>query len=202
MRQTAQSLQTLRAIILGSSLLVSSLPALAASTVAGVTYADSAQISGNALQLNGAGVRTRFFFDIYAIGLYLPEKQTNASEILASRTAKHLQLQLLRELSAKQFVEALVEAVEKNHPGDQLLPLQARLDTLKSLMLSLERAKKNDLISIDWLPESAGTQLSLNGKALGQLIPGADFYRALLSIWLGDKPAQEDLKAALLGHAR
>lgn len=43
------------------------------------------------------------------------------------------------------------------------------------------------------------TRLSLNGKQVGQDIAGADFYQALLHVWLGKKPAQEELKAALLG---
>ena len=30
-------------------------------------------------------------------------------------------------------------------------------------------------------------------------IAGEDFYRALLRIWIGDKPVQDDLKKALLG---
>lgn len=196
MRQLLQAM-ILSATVLGLAMPAS--PALAATTVAGVSYADSTQVSGNPVQLNGAGVRTRFFFDIYAIALYLTEKKTNAGDILASSTAKRLQLQLLRELSAKQFVDALVESMEKNHPGDQLAPLQTRLEILKSLMLSLERAKKNDVINIDWQPDR-GTQLMLNNQALGQPIPGADFYRALLTIWLGDKPVQDDLKAALLGR--
>jgi len=40
---------------------------------------------------------------------------------------------------------------------------------------------------------------SLNGRQIGAPIPGADFYRALLRVWLGDKPVQDDLKHALLG---
>ena len=30
---------------------------------------------------------------------------------------------------------------------------------------------------------------------------GEDFHRALLKIWIGDKPAQDDLKEQLLGKA-
>jgi hypothetical protein len=39
----------------------------------------------------------------------------------------------------------------------------------------------------------------VNGKAQGSAIAGEDFYGALLRIWLGDKPVQDDLKKALLG---
>jgi hypothetical protein len=57
---------------------------------------------------------------------------------------------------------------------------------------------KSPLGASDWLPEG-GTRLSINGKQLGKDIAGEDFYRALLRIWLGSKPAQDDLKELLLG---
>jgi len=52
-------------------------------------------------------------------------------------------------------------------------------------------------IALDWT--GSATQLSIDGKPTGRPIEGEDFYRALLRIWLGDKPVQEDLKRALLG---
>ena len=52
-------------------------------------------------------------------------------------------------------------------------------------------------ITLDWT--GAGTQLLVQGKPAGRPIEGEDFYRALLRIWLGDKPVQDDLKKALLG---
>ena len=52
-------------------------------------------------------------------------------------------------------------------------------------------------ITLDWT--GAATQLTVNGKPAGKPIAGEDFYRALLRIWLGDKPVQNDLKKSLLG---
>ena len=54
-----------------------------------------------------------------------------------------------------------------------------------------------DRASLDWT--GAATQLVVNGKPAGKPIAGEDFYRALLRIWLGDKPVQNDLKKSLLG---
>jgi hypothetical protein len=34
---------------------------------------------------------------------------------------------------------------------------------------------------------------------LGEALPDAAFYNALLRIWLGQKPADDELKTALLG---
>jgi hypothetical protein len=39
----------------------------------------------------------------------------------------------------------------------------------------------------------------VNGAPRGKPIAGEDFYRALLRIWIGDNPVQDDLKKALLG---
>jgi hypothetical protein len=56
-------------------------------------------------------------------------------------------------------------------------------------------------VHLDFLPET-GTRLTLGGKQQGKDIPGEDFFNALLRIWLGDKPIQNNLKDALLGKAQ
>jgi hypothetical protein len=57
---------------------------------------------------------------------------------------------------------------------------------------------------LDWRPGVASgegaTRLTVNGKQIGADVPGEDFYCALLRIWLGEKPTDGALKAALLGQ--
>jgi hypothetical protein len=45
-----------------------------------------------------------------------------------------------------------------------------------------------------------GTQAELNGRKMLAPVPDIAFYNAILRIWLGDKPADLSLKAALLGN--
>jgi hypothetical protein len=150
------------------------------------------------LQLNGAGMRSRFFLRVYAVGLYLMEKKTGAADVLALKGAKRLQVVTLRELTAEQFADALIEGIRKNHSAGETTALNTRIEAFKGAILAVKTAAKGDVISIDWLPDS-GTRLSVNGKQQGGDIAGEDFYHALLRIWLGPKPAQDDLKDALLG---
>ena len=166
--------------------------------VAGVKFEDKARLGAADLQLNGAGMRSRVFFKVYSIGLYLSEKKTAAEAVLALKGAKRLHIVTLRELTAEQFADALVSSIEKNHAEAELAPLKARIDEFRSAILSLNSAPKGSVVTLDWLPES-GTRLSFNGQARGKDIAGEDFYGALLKIWLGAKPAQDDLKDALLG---
>ena len=170
----------------------------AAVELAGVKFEDKSHLGATELHMNGAGMRARFFLRVYVVGLYLTERKTNAADALALQGAKRLHLVTLRELTAEQFADALVEGIRKNSSDAETAALKARIEEFKGAILEVKTAAKGDVIRIDWLPES-GTRLSVNGKQQGKDIPGEDFYNAVLKIWLGPRPAQDDLKDALLG---
>lgn len=170
----------------------------AASEIAGVAFPEKINLASSELQLNGAGLRAKFFLKVYAIGLYLNEKKTSAADVLALSGPKHLHIVTLRDLTAEQFADALVEGIHKNHSDEEIEPLKARIETFKAAMLAVKSTTKGSVIAIDWLPGS-GTRLSIDGKQKSADIAGEDFFRALLKIWVGQKPAQDDLKDALLG---
>jgi hypothetical protein len=171
-----------------------------AAEVAGVKFEPRAKVGAAELVLNGAGVRTRAFFKVYAIGLYLPEKQTNPEGVLAVKGGKRLHLVTLRDLTAQQLADALIEQLQKNHTEAELAALKPAIDEFRATLLALNAAPSGTVVLIDYLPDS-GTRLTVAGQPRGKPIPGEEFSRALLRIWLGDKPAQTDLKDALLGKA-
>jgi hypothetical protein len=168
--------------------------------VAGVKFDDKVRISSSEAMVNGAGLRKKAFFKVYALALYLPEKQGDAEGALAARGAKRVAISLLRDLSAQQFVDALHEGIEKNHSEAEMAALKDRVRQFSEAMLSIGEAKTGTSVLIDWVPDS-GTRLTVNGQARGGDIAGDDFYKALLKIWIGSKPVQDDLKQALLGKA-
>ena len=182
-------------------LLMCSLPALAALEVAGVKFDDKAKVGAGDTVINGAGMRKRAFFKVYAIGLYLPQKVTAAAEALNAKGAKRIAIVTLRDLTAEQFVDALIEALKNNHDEATMKTLQPKVDQFRTTMLTIGNAPEKSVVNLDWLPET-GTRLTFNGAQKGADIAGEDFYRALLRIWLGDKPAQDDLKEHLLGKAQ
>ena len=57
-----------------------------------------------------------------------------------------------------------------------------------------------DTFELDWTP-GVGTVLLVKGKPQGEPFPEAEFFNALLRIWLGSSPADWKLKEALLGKA-
>ncbi len=172
--------------------------AVSAAEVAGVRIDDSVKVGGTDLVLNGAGKRTRLMFDVYVAALYLPAKKADAAAVLAAPAPGRVALTLTREVSADQLVEALVDGVRANSAAGELEKIKPQLESLEAIMRGIGSVKKGDLVTIDFLSDGS-TAVALNGKPQGKPIPGADFQRALLSVWLGNKPAQADLKKAMLG---
>jgi Chalcone isomerase-like len=46
---------------------------------------------------------------------------------------------------------------------------------------------------------NSGTVVSVDGKPVAEAIPDEAFYHAILRIWLGEEPADSNLKPAMLG---
>ena len=112
---------------------------------------------------------------------------------------KRVVIHMLRDVDADQFSGALADGIKDNHGEAEAKALEPRVKQLAAVMAEMKEAKKGMRITLDWL-SAAGTTVTVDGKATGLPIQGEDFYRALLRIWLGDKPVQDDLKKALLGE--
>ena len=168
---------------------------LLAAEVAGIKLEE--RIQPGDLQLNGAGLRKRLFFQVYAIGLYLPKKTGSAEEAIASPGPKRVAIHMLRNVGAAEFSEALAEGIRANHDEAAAKALEPRVQELAAIMAEVKEARKGMAISLDATP--TGTQVLIDGKPAGRPIAGEDFYRALLRIWLGPRPVQDDVKKALLG---
>ncbi|MGH8667628.1 MAG: chalcone isomerase family protein [Burkholderiales bacterium] len=167
-----------------------------AAEVAGVKIDDQARVANTDLTLAGAGLRKRLFFQVYAVGLYVQERKADP---IAQPGPKRVHIHMLRDVGAEQFTEALADGIKANHAEAEAKALEPRVKELGAIMAGLKEAKTGMVIALDWT--GSETQLMVDGKPAGRPIPGADFYRALLRIWLGEHPVQEDLKKALLGAA-
>ncbi len=168
-----------------------------AAEVAGVKLADTVSVEGKDLKLNGAGVRTRLLFKVYVGALYLAQRETSAAGALSDAGPKRVALHVMRDLKAEQMSGALNEGLTANNSAAELAQLDAKAKEFTQLMNSIGSAKKGTVIDLDFLP-GKGTQVTVDGQSKGT-IAGDDFGRALLKVWLGDKPVEDSLKKAMLG---
>lgn len=165
-----------------------------AGEVEGVVVPDSTEVAGTSLKLNGAGVRTKFFFDIYVGALYLPKRVTTVEQVLAGPGPKRVSMSILyHEVSREKLVDGWIAGFEKNQSKASQAKLKVRLAQFNAMFSD---AHRGDLFTFDFL-EDGSTVVTLKGNKAGT-IHGADFQRALLEVWLGKKPADKGLKAAML----
>lgn len=169
----------------------------AALEVAGVDVPQSVTIGNKVLVLNGAGIRKKFFIKVYVGALYLPVKRGTVEEILAEQGSKRIVMSFLyKEVSAEKLVDGWNEGFAKNNSAGEMKTLQERINQFNSMFVTV---RKGDEIRLDYLPDQ-GTQVRINGILKGS-VPGEDFARALLKIWLGPEPADANLKDAMLGNS-
>ena len=189
--------------LIAALILSAALPALATMEVAGVKFDDKAKVGAGETALNGVGIRGVLFIKGYAMAMYLPAKATTAADVLAQKGAKRVHIVLLRDATGESFADALPSGIRKNHSEQEITALNPRIEALKATLLSTQTVPKGAVVLFDWLPDVGGgvTRLTINGEKKGDDIAGEDFYRAVLKIWIGDKPVQTDLKDSLLGKA-
>lgn len=187
--------------MLATALLASSfsLPALAATEAGGVRFEDSISLAGKELKLNGAGLRTKVIFKVYALGLYLTEKKTTVADVLASQGPRRVAITVLRELTSEEFGNAFMNGLNANTAQAERNKIAPQTMKFGEMFAQIPGLKKGDVLTVDWIP-AEGTVCQLNGKRIGEVVPELAFYNAILRIWLGDKPADSSLKQALLGE--
>ncbi len=150
-------------------------------------------IKNNELQLNGAGIREKYLVEVYVGSLYLSGKSSDASQILSSQSDKCITLKTLVYLSKETMQAAILNGIVKNVSDDEFESLQGDVDTFNSFFIDTD---KNTMFQINFLA-SGDTELLINQKKRGS-VEGFAFQKALLSIWLGDKPPTETIKKAML----
>lgn len=192
-----------KAVILATACMFSlcsfSASAAEKTTIESITYESTTQIAGQALTLNGAGLRKKLFFKVYAAGLYVTNPATEAKAILQENGPVRVRLGLLRDVSGESFISALDDGLKENLTEESAQKIAKELDQLRTLMKKIGDVKINDLVDFDYVP-NVGTLVSLNGKPVGDAIGGGRaLYNAVLAIWLGEKAIDDTLKEGMLG---
>jgi len=162
--------------------------------VEGVVIADTAQLEGQNLRLNGAGVRTKFFFNIYVGALYTSKQASSFQDVIADTHAKRVTMTFMyEEVERDKLVDGWISGFKKNQSKSEFEALNQRLQTFNAWFVD---GHKGDALSFDFSSDGK-TVVQMNGQRLG-VIDGNDFQQALLAVWLGNKPADNGLKKAML----
>jgi len=192
-------MRLLHAALWALQLMLAAAP-VSAAEVAGVQIPNSLSLAGAgpSLVLNGAGVREKWFFDIYVGALYLRQRSQDVQAILAgSGPAAVLMHFLYKEVSREKITEAWETGLAANHSAAEMQVLRPQLDRFNALFVTL---RAGEVVEIDYVL-GQGTEVRIDGKLRGK-VEGDAFFHALLQVWLGEHPVTGALKRAMLGLER
>ncbi len=179
------------------------LPAASALEIEGVNIDEKVTLSrgGPEVVLNGAGVRHKLVFaKMYVGSLYLTHKIDARDAILADPGAKRVSMHILSdEVTASDLIASMNNALAANLLPHELALLEKRIRDLNRMMSSIKTIKRGSVVYLDYLP-GTGTRVTVNGEEK-ITIPGDDFFRAMLQIWIGLTPVDGRLRDAMLGGA-
>lgn len=164
-----------------------------AGSLAGVTLPDQVTVGGQAVTLNGLGLREKYFLDIYVGGLYLQHPTHDAAAAIKADEPKRVVMHFIyKAVTREQMLETFMEGFGEAASG----PRAADIATMKAWVPEAG-VKKGDELGFDYEP-GKGTSMVLNGRTLGT-IAGVDFMKLVFGIYLGAKPPTAELKAGMLG---
>ena len=169
--------------------------ATVAKTLAGVSVPGTLVMEDQKLTLNGAGIRTKFFMDMYVGALYTTQKTNNADEVLNIKAPVAVKLNIVSGLISSEKMADAVEDGFKKSTNDNVAPFRDRLDSFIAVFKK-DAIKKGDQFTLMVVP-GKGVDVFKNGQKLAN-IKGDDFSKALLGTWLGKTVADSDLKKAML----
>jgi Chalcone isomerase-like len=176
-------------------------PAPAAIEVAGVKYPGTTTVGNANLQLNGAGIRYKAIFKVYAAGLYLGAKATTPEAVYAAPGLKRLHVVMLRDIDGNELGKLFTDGMQKNATREEFGKVIPGTLKLSEVFATKKRLVAGDSFFIDFTP-GTGTVFSINGKAAHDPIAEPVFFTVLMKIWLGATPADWQLKDALLGQVK
>jgi hypothetical protein len=167
-------------------------------TLGGVKFEPEATLGGRKLQLNGAGIRYRAVFKVYAAGFYTASKFTKNEDTFKTDAPKRMHLVALRNVSGDEFGKLFARAMENNASREEFAKSVNNVIRMGQIFADARNFSDKDVILVDYVP-GTGTIISHRGKQMAEPFKEPEFHSLMMKIWFGPRPVDEQLRIALLG---
>ncbi|RME24035.1 MAG: hypothetical protein D6806_10235 [Deltaproteobacteria bacterium] len=167
------------------------LPAMVlALTVEGQNYPSQLTVEGKQLKLVGAGLREKWFFDVYTMGAYTESGSCDKARIIKDDEVKMLRINMLRDVSAEKMASTIGESFEEHMPKNADEKLKKQRRTFESYFK--KECSEGTVLEFIYVP-GKGTILKQNGKEMGPVLEGKAFQEVLWDIYFGKDTCCDDL---------
>lgn len=167
--------------------------------ISGVAVEPLIWVAGTKLELNGAGIRYKAFSKINVAEIHATKKFSSLDELIGLPGPKRVTLTMLREVPSDLLGKSLTRGIDDNYPKVEMSKLVPSLIRITDVFSANKQLAVGDRVLIEWIP-GTGTVITVKGKVQGEPFKEPEFFRAMMSIWLGPVPVDFKLKDALLGQ--
>ena len=166
-------------------------------TVSDVKFTEELKYNNDDFVLNGAGIREKYYIDLYVLGLYLKNKSKDVNKILNANEPQLFRLVCVSSLiTSEKFNNAMENAFYDATDGHP----EVYADEIRRLKIAFSGTwNVNDEFIIYYTPEK-GLQLHKNNKLMDTFTSGIGFKSAIMKVWLGPQSVSESLKDQVLGN--
>ncbi len=169
--------------------------------MAGVKFPTAVAVGNATLPLNGAGIRYKAIFKVYAAALYVGVKAATPEAVYAAPGNKRLHVVMLRDIDGNELGKLFTDGMQKNASREEFGKSIPGTLKLAEMFATRKKMVQGDSFYVDYIP-GTGTVISLNGKVATEPIVEPVFFVAMMKIWLGANPPDWQLKDALLGQSK
>ncbi len=162
-----------------------------AEQIVGVNFQETYKDEGISMTLQGTGLKTVVFFKAFVAGFYTDGVD---QKVVLGQTAKRIEVEYFVKIPGKKLNNFTIDTMKKNVTNEQFNKIASEVDLMGQYFVDL---KPGDRFSLTYIP-GVGTKFAHNDQLTG-VIKGNDFAKALFSVWIGEKPFDQNLKNQILG---
>jgi hypothetical protein len=164
--------------------------------IGGFEIPELLEFHGKKLKLNGAGMRNKFFIDIYALALYADKSITSSAEAVSGTTPRAIRLVITAPIVTNQLVTQSMHEGMKKAAGKKFKLIEPYIDEMIRVF-NAHTIKTGDYFDIVYFPKE-GMSVYRNGVFATGPQHNEDLRDAVFGNWLGDHPRDLRLKRNML----
>jgi len=185
----------MKKLIMTLILLTMLVPVFAEKKIARVPIEEQVAYSGSNFGLIGAGIRNKFIIRLYVGSLYTNQPIIDENSVLKGPAQSVIRLDIISNIITSELMQETVQTGFDKAMGGDTSSLQSQIDDFIGVFS--EEINKGDQFNFISIPGRG--VIAFKGERELTTINDDRFREVLFSIWLGDDPAEESLKKAMLG---